>query len=292
MNTRRLTVTATTVTVGLLVLTSLSPRAEAFSGFLKAPGAGYVKLSFDHLQSSDLFSTSGERFPSSQEFTQQNLSLYAEVGVLDFLTVGLSGPILRNNSFERSDVATGLGDLQLFLKTGLELAGFHAALIGAVELPTGRDEFLVDTVDEGIQINLPTGDGEANFWIRAALSRSFALAPWLNSYASIHGGVNLRTEFSHQVAVGGEIGLSPKNWFWLQFRMEALFTPTDEEDLNPAGIFLFGEGTEYVAYGFGLSVPIPSTPIAITGDFKNTFANLRNLYAGSTFGGGLSIEWD
>ncbi|MEO1230173.1 MAG: hypothetical protein AAFZ18_14820 [Myxococcota bacterium] len=275
-----------------LALAFIPARAEAFSGFLKEPRSGYVKLSFDHLQSSDLYSTSGERLAVSQEFTQNNLSLYAEVGVFDALTVGVSGPLLRLNSFATSEVAAGLGDLQLFLKTGLEWAGFHGALIGAVEFPTGQDELNVETDFDGVRTNLPTGDGETNFWIRAAISRSFSMTSWLHSYASVHGGVNLRTAFSHQIAVGGELGLSPKGWFWLQVSLEALFTPTPVEELNPAGIFLFGEGTEYVAFGLSLSVPIPGTPISITGDYRNTFANLRNLYAGSTFGGGLSVAWD
>lgn len=266
--------------------------AFAFSGFLREPAAGYVKLSFDHLDSSELYSTSGDLLPTSGTFSQSNLSLYGEVGVLEFLTVGVSGAALRLNRFDTSETATGLGDLSLFAKLGGEWKSFHGALIVAVDFPTGRSEAFVETDFEGIRTNLPTGDGETNVWIRAALSRSLPTPSWLPTYVSIHGGVNLRSRFAHQVGFGGEFGVSPGGWFWLQARIDAQLTPADVEDLDPEGIFLFGEGTEYVAVGVGLSVPIPGTPISITGDFRNTFANLKNIYAGSTFGGGLAIEWD
>lgn len=266
-------------------------RSEAFSGFLKEQYSGYVKISFDTLRSTDLYSTEGELLSTSGEFTQNNLSLYAELGVLDYLTVGLSAPVLRFNSFDTSEVATGFGDLQVFAKSGLQLFGIHGALITAVEFPTGRSEALVDTDFDGIQTNLPTGDGETNIWVRLAFSYEIPTPDWLSAYASIHGGFNWRSEFAEQFQTGLELGFNPGGWVWIQGKLDALFTPTATEDLEPAGIFLFGEGTEYVAAGVSASVRIPETPLWVTFDYRNTFANLRNLYAGSTFGGGIAADW-
>ena len=165
------------------------------------------------------------------------------------------------------------------------------ALTTAIEFPTGRSENLVDTDFDGIRTNLPTGDGETNIWFRVAVSRSLPGPDWLSWYASVHGGFNLRTEFAEQFETGFEVGVNPFGWVWIQGRIDALFTPTATEDLEPAGVFLFGEGTEYVAAGGSLSVRIPKTPLWASFDYRNTFANLRNLYAGSTFGGGIAADW-
>lgn len=281
-----------TASLALLGAALLAPStALAQSGFLKNQGAGYVKLSFDSLSSSDLYSTSGQRFDASGTFTQSNLRLYGEVGVLDFLTVGVDGVLLRLNSFDTSEVATGLGDVQLFAKAGLQRWGFHGAFILGVELPTGRSEANVGNDFDGTT-NLPTGDGETNLWFRLALSRPFSFGAGWQAFVNVHGGVNYRTQFSTQLAVGGSVGVSPLGWFWVEGGLDAQFTPTPVEDLDPTGIFLFGEGTEFVAGYVGLSIPIPKTPISVTGNYRNTFANLRNLYAGSTFSGGLAVEWN
>jgi hypothetical protein len=268
------------------------PRpAEAYSGFLKAPAAGYVKLSFSTISSDRFYDTEGDLFDFGSKFTQRNVLLYGEVGVLPYLTVGVNTPVLRLNSFETSDTAAGFGDLTVFLKSGLELASLHLAAIASAELPTGRSEYQVDTEFEGIRSNLPTGDGEADFWFRLAVSRSLPTPDWLPAYASAYTGYNLRTRFAGQVDVGGELGVSILGWVWLQGSISALFTTAATEDLDPTGIFLFGEGTQYVAAGFSASAHVPSTPLWVTFDVRDTFANLRNLYAGTTFGVGLAADW-
>lgn len=265
--------------------------AEAYSGFLKEQNSGYVKLAFNTISSNDFYDTSGNLFDFGSNFTQHTLSLYGEFGLLPYLTAGVSAPVLRLNSFATSDTAAGVGDLQLFLKTGLEFAGFHGAFMVAAELPTGRREALVDTEFEGVRSNLPTGDGETNFWLRLALSRSLPTPDSLPAYASVYVGYNVRTKFAEQVDTGFELGVQLFGWVWLQGSLSAQFTPAAVEDLDPTGIFLFGEGTEYVAGGLSASARIPKTPLWLSFDFRNTFANRRNLYAGSTFGLGLAADW-
>ena len=268
-----------------------SSTADAYSGFVKEAGSGYVKLSFNTFESNDFYDTSGELSDFGSDFSQQNLSLYAEYGVLDFLTVGVDVPVLRLNSFETSDTAAGVGDLTLFAKAGTSLAGFRLSLTLAPEFPIGRSEALVDTEFDDIRSNLPTGDGEFNIWTRVAVSRTLPTPDVIPSYASAYFGYNLRTEFADQFEVGGEIGVSVLGWVWLQGRLTARFTPTPTEDLKPEGIFLFGEGTEYVAAGGALAVRVYETPLWVNVDVEHTFANLRNLYAGTTVGAGLSVDW-
>lgn len=265
--------------------------AAAQSGFLKAQGSGYVKMSFSTISSDAFYDTSGERISFGGSFTQRNLSLYGEVGVLPFLTAGVSAPVLRLNSFDTSDTAVGLGDAQVFAKTGYQWLGFHGALILGAELPTGRSEALVDTEFEGVRSNLPTGDGEANFWFTLALSRPLPTPDFLPAYASAFVGYNLRTKYSNQVDAGAEVGVQLFGFLWLQGKVAGRFRTVAVEDLDPAGTFLFGEGTEYVAGSFGASAQIPSTPLSVTLDVQNTFARLRNLYAGTTVGVGLAADW-
>lgn len=268
------------------------PRAaHAYSGFLKAPGEGYAKVSYSTITSNRFYDTEGDLFDLGSNFNQQNVMLYGEIGVLPYLTLGLNAPVLRLNSFETSRTAAGVGDLQLFAKSGLELYTIHAALIVAAELPTGRSEYLVDTDFEGIKSNLPTGDGETNFWLRLALSRSLPTPDWIPAYVSADVGYNLRTKYHGQLQAGFELGVSVLGYVWLQGSVNAQFAPTATEDLDPSGVFLFGEGTEYVAGGFSASANIPRTPLWVSFDFRNTFANLRNLYAGSNFGVGLAASW-
>ena len=280
-----------TVMASMFATLAFSSTAEAYSGFVKNSGSGYVKLSFNTFASNDFYDTSGELSSFGSEFSQQNLSLYAEYGVLDFLTVGIDAPLLRLNSFETSDTAAGVGDLTLFAKVGTSLAGFRLSLTLAPEFPVGRSEALVDTAFADIRSNLPTGDGEFNVWTRVAVSRTLPTPNAIPSYASVYFGHNLRTEFADQLEVGGEVGVSLWGWVWLQGRLTARFTPTSTENLKPEGIFLFGEGTEYVAAGGSLSVRVPETPLWAHVDVAHTFANLRNLYAGTTVGAGLSVDW-
>lgn len=277
--------------MAVMVLCLAPANASAQSGFLRAPYSGYAKLSFTTLSSNDFYDTSGNLSNFGGDFTQRNLQLYGEVGLHKYLTAGINATVLRLNSFENSDTAAGLGDLRLFAKSGLQFLGFHAAGIVEVELPTGRSEANVDTEFEGVRTNLPTGDGETNIWFRLALSRSIPVADWLNAYFSVHGGLNLRTEFAEQIEIGGELGGNILGWVLVQGTIGAQFTPTATENLDPRGIFLFGEGTEFVVGGASVSVRLPSTPLWLSFDYRNTFANLRNLYAGSTFGLGLAVEW-
>lgn len=264
--------------------------AHAYSGFLKQTNSGYVKFTFDTLTSRDLYLTTGDLIDTGTEFTQRNISLYGEYGVTSYLTVGVNAPLVRFNSFEMSETGTGLGDIQIFAKAGLTVAGFALALTVAPEFPTGRDEVL-EPDGFGGRINLPTGDGEFSTWFRLAASRALPGPDWLASYVSVHGGYNLRGKWADQIGVGGEIGVSFVDWVWVQGRIEALFSPTPVEDLDPEGIFLFGEGTEYVAVGGSISGRIPATFLWLDVGVQHTFANLRNLYAGTTFSVGLAADW-
>lgn len=279
----------------LVVVMAPQVPAFAYSGFLQEAGSGYAKVSISTFSSTDLFSTSGERLTfGNAEFTQRNLALYAEYGLLPFLTVGIDAPVLRLNSFDTSDTAAGLGDIAVFAKTGLELWGFHLALIVAPEFPTGSDEQEVDTEFEGIQTNLPTGDGEFNLWTRVAVSRSLPLnrlVHWLNGYASAYVGYNFRTTYSDPYAWGAHLGLIAFDRVLLQGSIEGLVNNTPVEELDPRGIFLFAEGTEYTAVGGSLGVHIPDTPVWLTVDAQHLFGDLRNIYAGTTVAAGVALDW-
>lgn len=267
-----------------------SPAQAAFSGFVQEKGGGFAILSYSSFSSSELYRTNGERSSATGEFSQNNVNFYADIGVFDFLTVGAFGPVLRFNSFDTSEVGSGVGDLSLFAKVGSQLWGFHGAIMVAVELPTGQNELFVDTDFDGIRINLPTGDGETNVWTHLSVSRGFSVIPNLvHGFATLSGGINVRTQFAEQATLNADIGFNIAQWVDLIVGLESQFTLSD--DLDPTGTFLFGDGTEFVAITAKTFITIPKTPLKGVLEYRNTFANLKNLYAGSAFGGGLAIQW-
>lgn len=277
-----------TLFVSALVVSALAtPQlASAQSGYTQKQWGGFVKLAYNTITSNNLYTVQGDLLDNGSDFTQHNVRFYGELGVTDYLTVGLTAPVLRLNAFETSDTAAGFGDLELFAKAGTELFGIHGALQVNVELPTGRSEALTPT-EFDTNINLPTGDGETNVWFRLALSRSIPSPDWMSAYASVYTGLNVRTGFTNQAEVGGEIGAQFFEWVWVQTRIRSLHRLAAIEDLDTAGTFLFGEGTEFVSGGVEISGRIPATPLWLSFEVSNTFANLENLYAGTTWGFGL-----
>ncbi|HSI06896.1 MAG: hypothetical protein ACAI38_19290 [Myxococcota bacterium] len=259
--------------------------AHATSGFVREPGGGYVKLYYSELRSSVYFTLDGVRRDDGQQLRQRGVTLYGEYGLLPHVQIAVSLPLLRANSFTASDASAGLGDASLELKSGTAIADWHLAAALALELPTGRSRAFVD-LDDGGQINLPTGDGEWNLWARVALSRGL---PSLRAYASLDVGYNLRTEgFTDQYGAGFEVGHQLLGYVWLSARARVQKTLGD--DINAGVPFLYGEGSEFVAIDAGAAVPVFSSAF-VTLDYTNVAAARRNVYGGSLVSVGMGATW-
>lgn len=280
----------------LLFLFILAPSvADAGGGFVREEGSLYSKLSYGYFRSNDFFTLEGELRDQGREFEQQRVNLYAEYGLLEWLTFEVNLPILGLHAFEQSEQISGLGDVRIGAKAGTLVEGFALAGGIAVELPTGRDRvFAALDGDPNNRINLPTGDGEPNVWFRLGASRSF---PEIRTYVSIDAGYNLRTEnvlseqitggFTDQLELGLEIGHHLLERIWLSAWVRSLFTLG--EGAQTGGSFIYAEGTEFVSAGAGAAFRVAG-PLSVTFDYSNIFANRRNVYGGSTFTGGLAFE--
>lgn len=262
-------------------------RADAYSGFTKDPGQLYVKLAVSTFTSNDFYDLSGRLNDRGQDFTQRSLGLYAEYGIVEGLTASANVPVVRMNAYANTDSAVGLGDVELSLKYGFRVAGFHLSASVSPELPLGDSDATV-TTESGLNLVLPTGDGEFNVWTRLAVSRPFGVVAWMDGWASAGIGYNLRTEgFADQIGYGGELGFRLFERAYLQFRVRGQTVPSNDLDTNRG--FIYGEGTEFFAVGAGAAVGIPETPLLVTFDWEQPVAAQMNLYSGAVLIAGIAL---
>ena len=269
----------------VLALVCTATVAHAGGGFVREPGGGYAKLYYSELRSRAYFTLDGTRRDDGQQLRQSGLTLYAEYGLVPHVQLAASLPLLRVNRFSGSGTALGIGDAGLELKGGLTIGDWRLALAVAPELPTGRSRAFVGLEDGG-SINLPTGDGELNVWTRGGVSRSL---PALRAYASLDVGYNVRTRgFTDQVGVSAEVGHHLLEQVWLYARTRGQWTLGGGSNANVP--FLYGEGTELIAFDAGAAIPVLSA-LFVTLDYTNVAAARRNVYGGSTVSAGLGATW-
>ena len=268
--------------------------ASAQSAFTRKQLSGYAKLAASIFVSNRFYDLDGKLNDDGQNLELYSAALYAEVGVVDQLTVMLDWQVFRANAYAESTTAYGIGDLRLGLKYGLRFGRHHVAAIVAPEFPTGNSEATVSeetTLVTGRvverKLGLPTGDGEFNIWNRLAYSVS---VNELDAWASADFGVNWRTQgFAHQLAMGAEVGHFLLRHVYLMARIRGQLVPSN--DLKRGSGFIFGEGTEFLSVGAGLAAPIPRTPIAATFDWLQIVGLAQNVYAGPQVLFGASVEW-
>ena len=132
-------------------------------------------------------------------YVQQQIDLYAEVGVIDrWLTLTGSGTVYRQNDLEGSGRTSGVGDARLGAWTGLLIAPIHAALGVTVGVPSGDASPSAgphaDAVAARIARSLPLGDGEWNVDLRLSLGESWGGGSFpLRQSLIAEGGAWLRT---------------------------------------------------------------------------------------------------
>ena len=84
------------------------------------------------------------------------------------------------------------------------------------EIPTWRANAFAQSKTIALEkINLPTGDGEFNFWTTLAASKSLGIG-----YVSLYSAYNFRTKyqglaFQDLYQIGGEIGFNPIKSLWI-----------------------------------------------------------------------------
>jgi len=268
-------------------------RAQGQNGWVRKAKGFYSQVTLSTFSSKDYYSTDGILFNAGSTFNSRGLLFYGEYGITDRFTAVLDLPLVMLNSFSTTETVGGVGNVKLGLKYGL-FKSLPISLGVDVEIPTD-DGFNFATAKEpnslGIfeQINLPTSDGEFNFWTTLAASHSSSNG---NTFGSLFASINLRTKsFSHQFQSGLEVGhlFFDKLYLIGKFKIQEKLASGSSQGAS----FLYGEGTTFTAYGLTTMYKCNNhwRIVAAFSDFTDFISAKRNIYDGFTFSLGAALEY-
>lgn len=242
----------------LMVLSSVlffHQQLAAQSAWTQKKGDFFAKAYVNYGRSDQFFTLAGSELETSN-FTQITYGLYGEYGITDRLTLLVNGPVLKSQSFERTETVTAIGDLPIGVKYGILQKKFPLAVSFVADIPIAKANNFAQNLDGLGVINLPAGDGEWNFLTTLAVSQAFQTFK-LPTYLSLYTTYNYRTEFegvdlNDQIQIGIEGGIQLFDRFWLNasIRAQETFGTITETD------FVRGQGTTYTSYKFGALIPV------------------------------------
>ena len=227
----------------------------------------------------------------TSELRQSSINFYGEYGLKDHLALIVQGPLLRINSFETTEAVFGQGDLRLDLKYRLIEKTIPTSISAGIELPTGRANAFATSLEVPEEsINLPTGDGEFNFWTTLAASKS--LNKW---YASAFAAFNFRTSyegesFQNLYKIGGEVGYQPIANLFLNTKLQAQYSTGESE--SPALGFLRGDATSFTLFS-AEAMYFFKENWGLSGTFftgNDWLAPYRNIYIAPFFSVGIIYQ--
>jgi hypothetical protein len=270
----------------------------AQSGWTRAKGGFYGKLGYSMVSGNEYYNEAGKLASQNNTFRQQALNLYGEYGITKNITGILSFPLAKFNSYETTNIVSGIGDPQLELKFALLKKIPVVAFSLGVEIPIAKqpnyakakqpDPFtgLIDS------INIPTGDSDFNYWGTLAVSSGLGNVP---GWITFSGKYNKRTKgFKDQIIAGAELGYKWKPTFWTNVRLSSLWNGGDKGGSQAAGL-TNGQGTTYTTLGVGGAYQIMKQ-WSITLDYQTYIdflglASLANVYRAPFLQMGVSAEF-
>ncbi len=230
--------------LGVVAIFNAGNRALAQSGWPRARGELYAKLTLGGFTSSDYYNLDGNLVETAA-FRSGFGNIYAEYGLTDKLTVLADWPVYKLQGYETTETVSGIGDLKLGLKYALWGGAFPATITVMPEIPTGPSDLRAQNLMNAFEvINLPTGDGEFNLHGTLAVSHSFYPLPiYVNGFL----GYNLRTQyqgqsFQDQLRGGVEIGGKLGEVVWVRLNMVVQESLGDTPQFTD---FVRGEGTGF-----------------------------------------------
>jgi hypothetical protein len=273
----------------LFCISSLCTYSQ--SGWTRKKNTYFVKTSFNLFSSSEYYTPDGEKIKTTQ-FNQQSFNLYGEYGISDKLTAIINLPMLKLNSYDNTETASGIGDFKIELKYALLQKNIPLTLAIAPEFPTGsKNNYAQNKLSAIDQINLPTGDGEFNIWSTLAASHSFHPLP---IYISLSTAYNFRTQyngftFRDQTKFNFEAGYKLLSKIWLNGTLSA---QTSVGKSNGTTDFIRGEGTEFTAFGFGAAYEVVKHwSISLqTWGYTDLIFDRKNIYSAPTYSVGVFYE--
>lgn len=272
----------------LTLITSLSVYGQ--SGWVRQKGEIFSQLSIAGFQS-DRYFTLDEEEISTATFMQSNLYLYAEYGVTEHLTIIANMPLLRAQGFETTETIRGTGDLRIDAKYGILQQKLPIAFGLGLEAPVARANRFAENEDGLGSINLPTGDGEWNFWATVAVSASLHPLP---AYVNLSGGFNKRTsyeglELQDQWVANSQLGYLFFQKLWMQASLGVAQSLGEAEG---SVSFVRGDGTAFTQYGFDLVYKLTDYWNIGLQYYNNADFLVRraNVYSAPTLGLTLSFQ--
>ena len=268
-------------------------RAQGQNGWVRKAKGFYSQVTLSTFSSKDYHSTDGTLFNAGSTFNSRALLFFGEYGITDRFTVVLDVPLVMLNRFSTTETVGGVGNIKLGLKYGL-FKSLPVSLEVDLEIPT-NDGINLSSAKEpnslGIveQINLPTSDGEFNFWTTLAASQSTSDG---KTFGSLFSSINFRTEsFSHQFLAGLEFGHLFFDKLYLIGKLK--IQEKLSSDLNQGTSFLYGEGTTFTTYGLTSMYKLDShwRVVASFSDYTDLIIARRNIYDGFTFSLGVALEY-
>ncbi len=274
----------------LFLLLLLPAFAQAQSGWTRARKGLFLKADLGYFAAKNYYNGEG-RLLVTNRFNQANLSFYGEYGLRDRLTLIAQAPLLRLNKYETTRPVIGQGDLQVHLKYRLTSNKLPVSVSVGADMPTGRaNASAEDKTLPGVFINLPTGDGEFNFWTTVAASKSFG-----KFYATLYSAYDLRTKYDGKrfrdlVQFGGELGYHPVAKLWVNTKIRAQLSLGQSQ--HPELSFIRGDASTFMM----ISAEAFYKPYKHVGFSANVLSanNLlipyRNVYAAPMVSLGIAFE--
>lgn len=278
----------------LIALILLASLLNAQSGWIKEKGALYAQSGFFAFSSRNYYNIDGLLLNEGGAISTRIFSVYGEYGLSSRVTMAGNFPWLVQNKFSTSNTVSGVGDIRLDLRYGINQQKLPISFAIGVELPTGKKNLLATAKEPNAfgvveRINLPTGDGEWNLLATVAVSRSF----WAGrGYGSAFSTYNLRTQnYSGQVRLGLELGAQPFSGLWV---FGKLFTQLKglEGSSNDLSFFR-AEGTTFTQLSFGGQYMVLQQ-WGVTASFflpvNNFVTEFKNIYTAPAFSLGLVYQ--
>jgi hypothetical protein len=274
----------------LMLCLSVGQSAYGQSGWVRQKGEVFSQLSLAGFQSDRYFNLEEEEV-NTAAFMQRNLFLYAEYGVTEHLTIIANIPLLRSQAFETTETILGTGDLRIDAKYGILQQTLPISFGLGLEAPLARANRFAENEDGLGSINLPTGDGEWNFWATVAVSASLHPLP---AYINLSGGFNKRTSyqgmnFQDQWVANSQVGYLLFQKLWLQASLGLAQSLGEADGLVS---FVRGDGTAFTQYGFSVAYKLSENWNIGLQYYDNADLIIRraNVYHAPTLGITLSFQ--
>ena len=265
---------------------------QAQSGWSKNKGDFFGLAGFQFYATDKYFTLAGDEIETS-EFSQQSYQLYAEYGVLERFTTIVNFPVYVNNGYETTERVGGIGDFTLGLKYQLLKKYVNVAYTFAPQIPTAQpDRYARNKENAFDRINLPTGDGEWNFWNTLAISQSLSKKPL---YGTLYGSYNIRTKyeehtFNDQYIVGAEVGYQFFGKSWINAKLLFQNTVGETDGFTD---FVRGDGSEFTALSLGITYEfIPQWNVMFKYfAYTDWIVSRKNIYAPNVFSVGVFFDY-